>query len=401
MLKFCLKKRNLAVKEVNPGKTMRVYIDIAHPAHAHAFRYFIKEMEGRGHEVLVSARDKDITFCLLREWGIPFADRGRGWSPSFRGGPLPVRLLQSLVSLAGKAGYLLAVIARLLPMVRRFSPHLVISWSSYHAALTGRLLRVPVITFEDTEGVGLLHRVNRALSSLMVTPASFETDLGRKHVRFDGYKELASLHPSRFTPAALPDSPGKPYTVMRFVAWRAWHDRGHSGISEEMKRELVRRLSRHGRVYISSEEPLPRDLQEYRVPAGCGALHTLLAGAALFFGESASMAAEAAVLGVPAIYIDNMGRGYTRDLERMGLLFGYGEGDGQVREAADRAEGLLGDPGMAGEWQRRRTRMMEGKCDLTGWMVELAGHIGGGGAVDTVAEANSHRSPGNPPPGDS
>ncbi len=355
---------------------MRIYVDIAHPAYAHALRCFIKEMEARGHEILVSARDKDITYCLLREWGIPFTGRGRGRSSSSGGGLLPARMLHAVSSLAGKSWYLTGVVARLLPVVKRFGPHLVVSWSSYHAALIGKLLGVPVITFDDTEGMGLLHRVNRTLSDCMATPECFEKDLGRKHIRFRGYKELASLHPSRFTARPLSAGVEKPYVVMRFVSWSAWHDRGHTGISEGMKRELVEKLSGHGRVFISSELPPADWMKGYEMPVGCGEIHSLLAGAKLFFGESASMAAEAAVLGVPAIFIDNSGRGYTRDLEERGLLYGYGESDSQVRAAADRAAELLTDPGTEGEWQRRRSLMLQEMVDVTGWMVELAGRYG-------------------------
>lgn len=339
-------------------------------------RSFIKEMEERGHEVLVTARDKDITCCLLREWGISFTGRGRGRSSSSGGRLLPARMLHAAVSLAGKSWYLMGVVARLLPVVKRFGPHLVVSWSSYHAALMGRLLGVPVVTFEDTEGMGLLHRVNRALSACMATPECFEKDLGRKHIRFRGYKELASLHPSRFSARPLSAGVEKPYIVMRFVSWSAWHDRGHTGISEDVRRELAERFSEHGRVFISSEVPPADWMERYAMPVGCGEVHSLLAGAQLFFGESASMAAEAAVLGVPAIFIDNSGRGYTRDLERRGLLFGYGESDSQVRAAADRAVELLTDPGTAEEWQRRRSLMLQEMVDVTGWMVELAGRYG-------------------------
>ena len=38
---------------------MRVLIDILHPAHVHFFRNFHAEMEGRGHQVCITARDKD------------------------------------------------------------------------------------------------------------------------------------------------------------------------------------------------------------------------------------------------------------------------------------------------------------------------------------------------------
>ncbi len=375
---------------------MRIYVDIAHPAHAHALRFFIVEMEARGHEILVSARDKDITHNLLTAWGIPFINRGKGHlvdgrpgiviSPSGETASGRVDKTRGfliwwsgIVSLSGKLIYLLRVIIRLLPVVRKFRPDLVISYSSYHAALTGRLLGRPVITFEDTENVPLLHLVNRFLSFRMVTPVCFERDFGRKHIRFDGYKELASLYPARFKPLALPGDFKVPYIVMRLVSWSAWHDRGHKGISDRMKIAVARRLSAYAKVVISSETPLEEPLKKYEMNIDSRLGHSVLAGARLFFGESASMAAEAAVLGVPAVYIDNTGRGYTRDLEREhGLLFNFGEDDAAVLLALDKAVELLQNPDLQKDWQQKRTRMLVGKRDVTAMMVEMAENLTAG-----------------------
>jgi hypothetical protein len=40
---------------------MKLLIDILHPAQANFWRHFIKEMEKRGHEIIVTAREKDCT----------------------------------------------------------------------------------------------------------------------------------------------------------------------------------------------------------------------------------------------------------------------------------------------------------------------------------------------------
>lgn len=50
-------------------------------------------------------------------------------------------------------------------------------------------------------------------------------------------------------------------------------------------------------------------------------MHDVQAAAALFVGESATMASESVVLGTPSIYIDEVGRGYTDEEAREGLLW--------------------------------------------------------------------------------
>lgn len=357
---------------------MRIYTDITHPACAHALRFFIGEMESRGHEVLISARDKDITHCLLKAWGTGFIDRGRG---SSAGGALPPQqqsIPGRLLILSDKVLGLAASVKKLFPLVKKFGPDIVVSWSSYHAALIGRLLGKPVITFEDTENVPLLHTVNRFLSTIMVTPSCFERDLGPRHIRFKGYKELASLHPSRF------DLQGEllleqPYILLRFVSGGAYHDIGRMGLSEKMKHVIAERLSVLCRVYISSEDEPAPGLYRYRLPVECHMMHRVIAGASLLFGESASMAAEAAVLGVPAIFIDNAGRGYTRELEReYGLMFSFGEDEESVLRAVEKARTLLRTEGLQAEWQKKRMKMLREKIDVTAWMADLAEDISRG-----------------------
>lgn len=40
---------------------MKVLVDIGHPAHVHLFKNMIWERERKGHEILITAREKEIT----------------------------------------------------------------------------------------------------------------------------------------------------------------------------------------------------------------------------------------------------------------------------------------------------------------------------------------------------
>lgn len=51
---------------------MRVLVDIGHPGHVHFYKHAIWELQARGHEVLVSAREKDVTRALLDHYGFPY-----------------------------------------------------------------------------------------------------------------------------------------------------------------------------------------------------------------------------------------------------------------------------------------------------------------------------------------
>ena len=57
---------------------MRVVFDFGHPAHVHYFRNLIVFLKKRGDDILIFARDKDVTFELLKNYNLDFVSRGKG-----------------------------------------------------------------------------------------------------------------------------------------------------------------------------------------------------------------------------------------------------------------------------------------------------------------------------------
>jgi predicted glycosyltransferase len=79
------------------------------------------------------------------------------------------------------------------------------------------------------------------------------------------------------------------------------------------------------------------------------------------------MSSEAAVLGVPAVFIATTGRGYTDDEERRyGLVRHFTED--QYDMALSAIEEILTEPASA--WQDARQRLLDEKIDVTAWMVD-------------------------------
>ena len=116
--------------------------------------------------------------------------------------------------------------------------------------------------------------------------------------------------------------PDTRFAIVRFVKWDAFHDTQLvGGFTLDQKRTLIRRLQAHMRVFISSESELPADLEPYRIQIPIEQMHHVQAAAALFVGESATMASESVCLATPAIYIDQVGRGYTDEEAREQLLW--------------------------------------------------------------------------------
>lgn len=337
---------------------MRILIDIGHPGHVHFFKHIIWKLEKRGHDILICARAKDLTIPLLEHYGFPYT-----------------RLSQMGKGLRGLAIEFLYRETRLLKIIRRFNPDLVTAIGGLFIAPACKLLNKPSIVFTDSEPVPLDKLLTYPFASLIYTPTSFLYNLGKHHRRYNGLHELAYLHPDYFRPdpAVLADlgvSENEPFIILRFVAWKATHDLGQQGFSLSFKEKLVRRLSTFARVFISSETPLPASLESFRIDLAPQKIHDALHYAALFMGDGATMATEAAILGTPAIRSSsmalNMGN-FVDLMKRYQLVYSYYE----AQEALAMATQLLRANNTKQAWIKKRDRLLAETIDVTKLVVDI------------------------------
>lgn len=339
---------------------MKIFIDIGHPAHVHYFRNFIKLMKSKGHRFFIAARDKEVTHSLLNHYQIEYVSRGRGRK-----------------GLLGKFFYILEADYRLLKLAKKFNPDLFLSFGSAYAAHVSRLLRKPHIAFDDTEHAKLEHLMYVPFTNVILTPSCFFKKLGSKQKFFDGYMELCYLHPKYFIPNPsilnfLGVVEGEKYIIMRFVSWTASHDIGHSGLSLEMKYKAIKELSKHAKVFISSESELPNDLKQYQIRISPEKMHDILNYAYLYFGDGGTMASESAVLGTAAILISSSTTGYlTEEEEKYDLIYRFtGKGDSQ-QKALDKALSLIKMNDLKETFQIRKLNLLKDKIDVTEYMVNF------------------------------
>jgi uncharacterized protein len=338
---------------------MRIVVDVGHPGHVHYFRNAIKLLEEKGHEVLVTARDKEVTFSLLNAYNIPFVPRGKGGK-----------------GLIGKLLYILKGDYHVFRAARRFKADLFLSFASSYAAHVSKLMGKPHIAFDDTEHAKLEHLMYVPFTDLIVTPNVFRKNLGKNHVRFNGYIELCCLAPPYFTPdpAVLADAglkPGERFVVVRFVSFEASHDTGQSGLNHQQKIDLVKGLSQHVKVIISSEGKLPKELVPYQLKLAPYKLHSLLAYSSLYIGEGFTTATEGALMGVPNIIVSSLLNESTRpgvqvELNASGLQELFITFDGVLEKALQ-----LLEPEVKATIEARRVAVLASKIDVTAFMVWL------------------------------
>lgn len=336
---------------------MRILISIGHPAHVHYFKNFIKIMKKRGHEFMVVAIDKSITHQLLKYYKIPFISR-KNYPPSLIGKFLRIPFTDLFF----------------IKKAKRYKPDLMIGISGTHISHAGKTLRIPSVVLDDTDHADLAHWSYKSFSTNILTPNCFKKDFGSKHIRFNGYLELCYLHPKIFKPdrsinKVLNIVDDEKYVILRFVSWNASHDKGYSGLSLEMKYSLVKELSKHARVFISSEGELPEKLKRYQIRIKPEKMHSALYYCSLVIGESGTMTSECAVLGVPAIQISGLPKGTIgtlEELENYGLVKLY---QNYSEDVLNYAIKIIRRNNTKKVWKTKRDKMLSEKIDVNGFLI--------------------------------
>jgi hypothetical protein len=344
---------------------MRVLIDIGHPAHVHFYKNLINDLIKKGHTVQLTARNKEVTHALLKAYGFEFINRGD--------------LKKSMI---GKALGILFVDYTLYKIARQFKPDILLGVHNPYISHIGKLLGKPTIIFTDTERVGIASWLTFPFADVIWTPACFKDKIDpKKHVTFNGYKELAYLHPHYFRPdpCAL-DRAGiakdEKYIIVRFISWGASHDVNLHGISNEGVDRFIHTLERFGKILITSERPLQGDLEKYRLKIRPEDLHSLLYYADLYIGEGGTMATEAAILGTPAIHIESTTGGvasgsFSGNYQELKYKYDLLDFYPDEKTALEKAVKILTNPHVKEDWQKKRDLLIADKIDVTAWMVNF------------------------------
>jgi len=176
---------------------MLIWVDLANSPHVPFFRALKGELEGRGAEVRLTARDFAQTVELAHAAGLEPAVIG-----AFGGR-----------ALAGKAGNLIGRAARLARWARGQAFDLAVSHNSYAQVAAARALSIPAVTLMDYEHQPANHLAFRLASRVIVPRAFPDAALrrygagSRKVLRYDGTKEdvyLADFAPDpRFAGSLL------------------------------------------------------------------------------------------------------------------------------------------------------------------------------------------------------
>lgn len=263
---------------------------------------------------------------------------------------------------------------KILKVANKFNPDIFIAGVPYMAHVS-RILRKPHITFFDTEHANLTYMLTYPFTDVICTPSCFKQKINsKKHINFDGYFELAYLHPNYFRPdPSVIEEKGlnieDTFIIVRFVAWNASHDIGDHGFTD--KRKVIRTLEKYGQVFVTSEKDLPDEFKKYKSPFDPEKMHHVMHYAKLFIGESAPMSTESALLGTPSIFISTSRRCYTDELEsKYNMLYTYDGSSGSQEKALDKAIEILEDKDSKNKWMNKRAQLLNEKINVTEFLTK-------------------------------
>lgn len=326
---------------------MKYLFEITHPHFVHFYKNIIHIL---GKEnVFITCQDSGIIKQLMESHNIPYRIIGAKYYGLF-----------------GKFIGQLKYFQKYIQIIKEEKIDIFIGLSP-SSMLAAKYSSVPAILFDDDDSAvqPLTKYFTVPFADYIITPKCLAHEkYGKRHLMYAGYQELAYLHPKYFTPDEKVlekyDLAKFDYVVLRFNEFKAHHDIGHGGISNQTKKKLIDLLSKRFRVLITTEGQIDSDFAVHQMLIDPSDIHHILAFAFLFSGDSQTMASEAAVLGTPSVRCNTFkGKiSYLTELERdfeLTFAFHPKEEDNFINFI----ETLLSMENLREVWGKRRRVMLD------------------------------------------
>lgn len=332
---------------------------ISHPAHFHMFKFSMRELEQKGHQIIAVIRSKDVLEQLCIDSGMKFIkvkDRPKKF---------------------GIFGLIISMINRdieVLGIVTKQKPDLLIG-SDGTLARVGRIKKIPSFEFseDDARAIKLYAFISYTFFNNIISPKVVDAWLWeKKKIGYNGYQKLAYLHPKYFNPDIeikknyIVDDK---YFLIRLSALDAYHDIGMKGFNERIIDEIINLLQPHGRVFISSEKPLLDKYKQYELKINPLHIHHILFFSTMLIGDSQSMTVESALLGVPSFRLSSfVGKlSVLEELEyKYHLTFGFKPI--AANEMIVKISEMINSPEL-NDFKKRRNTLLNDKIDVTAFFV--------------------------------
>jgi predicted glycosyltransferase len=314
-----------------------------------------------GHQIDILIKKKDVLEELLNSSGMPYYNILPEGRKNTKTGIAKGQLIQDF---------------KMMWFCLFNRPDLLVG-TSVAISHVGKLLGIPSVNVneDDAEAVPLYAKLTYPWANVILTPFVTSTSKWKyKTINYNGYHELAYLHPNHFVPdinvVKKYINIDKPYFIIRFSNLGAHHDIGIKGFNAKITKDLINALATYGNVIINSEKEIEPEFEKYRIKIKALDMHHLIAFASLFIGDSQTMAAEAGVLGTPFVrfndFVDRIG--YLNELEKKYEL-GYGIKPAFPDELINTVLRIAGNPESKDIFNRKRLNMLNEKIDTSKFLI--------------------------------
>ena len=315
---------------------MNILIDIAHPAHIHNIKNLYFTLI-ENHNIIVACQSIPIVKKLLNSYQIPYIEIGE------KGKNIQEKIFKQF-----------SFNHKIKNIVKERAIDLAIGSSLSVFASRGTKAKSILLDEDDQNVQPFTAKFISPYADHILSPDALNYENLKNAIYYPGNHELAYLHPNVFTP--------DPNMLVKY------------GLNKEQKHILIDTLSKYGKVYITTEAELEPEFEEFKMPISPEEMHSFLYYSQMLISDSQTMSVEAAVLGVPSFRCNTFAHRLSvlEELElRYGLTFGYQPS--QFDWMLYRINEFLETPDLKDEWQKRRTRLLQDKIDVTSfwvWFVE-------------------------------
>lgn len=327
---------------------MKYFFDLNHPADFHFFKNLFAYLEEQGYSYRVMARNKECLHELLRAEGIPFISRGKGSH-----------------FLLGKYFYAAYILLLSFTQLIIYRPGLTLSLSSPYLITVSKFLHIPTLTYDDTDfNPRLLPHIRRA--DYIFSPANYPHTFHENHFHIHTYKELAYLTPPESGEEKLGDA-----VFFRLTRTDSVHHSSDTRMDPSRILKEINLISKEHTSYLSSETGIAEDISSEIIYPDKVNIHQDMKNCRVFWGNSATMATEAVILGLPSIFIGNEKFAYLRELEESGLLYCFRPD--QLESSFKKLNELLQNPYPGKLLYEARIKLFEEKINIKGliiWFIE-------------------------------
>ena len=342
----------------------RVLFFFVHPAKFHLSRATVNTLKSEGHHVDIIITGRDILEELV-------INEGWEYKKIFSEG----RKINWLHVWISASIYILLTILKLLQLTWNKKYDLFITDDCL--TFVGRIKRTPSVFVTDDDLSAVPESIILMASANYILAPDI-CELGRynnKKWGYYGYKSLFHLHPKRFfsNQDKIHDKlVNKSYFFIRTVSATSTHDVGKRGIDNNLLRKIIEVLKKHGDIILNSERELPDDLKKYVLDFHKNDVAQYIANAKIFISDSTTMCAEAAVMGVPAIEIDDWFSDFKQYYElnrKYKLLFGFGVDN--FDPIKSKIQDFLKNKNLEKTFKERKQLMLNDKIDTSAFLVWL------------------------------